>query len=61
MSNALIMRITLTLPDEYSVEVVSMAISEKRKVAQMASILIQQAIKERNRKKKKDDKGGNPE
>lgn len=47
-------RITVTIPDELGEEIKECAAKDKRKLASMAAILLEQAIKERNRKKKKD-------
>lgn len=43
-----------TVDDEIFVEVHAMALKERRSVSEMTAILIRNAVKERNRKKKKD-------
>lgn len=48
------MRITVTVSDEVGAEVEIIAAREKHTTSRMAAILLEQAIKERNRKKKKD-------
>lgn len=49
------MRITLTVADDIGAEVKAIAAREKHTTSRMAAILLEQAIKERNRKKKKDE------
>lgn len=46
-------RITVTIADELGKEVEELAVKDNRKIASMAAILLAQAVKERNRKKKK--------
>ena len=53
------LRVTATLGEELGRHLDELAAKEKRTPAKMATILIEQAIKERNRKKKKDDTGDN--
>jgi hypothetical protein len=47
-------RITVTIDEELYMSIVEMADKDKRKIASMAAILIDRAVKEVNRKKKKD-------
>lgn len=47
-----VIRITVTVSEELGTEIQELAVKEKRKPASMAAILLEQAIKERNRKKK---------
>ena len=61
-----VIRITVTVSEELGTEIQELAVKEKRKPASMAAILLEQAIKERNRKKKtvssgSDSKEGNTE
>ena len=49
-------RISIPLSGELEKEIADLAAKEKRKVAPMAVLLLQQAIRERNRKKKKGEK-----
>lgn len=51
-----VIRITVTLTEELGKEIQELAAKDKRKLASMAAILLEQAVKERNRKKKKDAK-----
>lgn len=51
-----VIRITVTLTEQLGIEIQELAVKEKRKPASMAAILLEQAVKERNRKKKKDAK-----
>lgn len=54
-------RITVTLEEELYMDIVELAAKDKRKLASMAALLLDRQVKEINRKKKKDDKGSNPE
>ena len=47
-------RITVTIPDELGKEIEELAAKEKRKLASMAAILLERALKVTNNKKKKD-------
>jgi predicted transcriptional regulator len=47
------MRITLTVSDEMGAEVQAIAAREKHTTSRMAAILLEQAIKERERSRKK--------
>lgn len=44
-------RITVTLEESLYMDIAELAVKDNRKIASMAAILLQQAIKERNRKK----------
>lgn len=45
-------RITVTIPDELGKEIEELAAKEKRKLASMAAILLERAVKVTNNKKK---------
>lgn len=47
-------RITVTLDEGLYMDIVDLAAKDNRKIASMAAILLAQAVKERNRKKKKE-------
>ena len=49
-------RITVTLKEGLYMDIVELAFNDKRKLASMAAILLQQAVKERNRKKKSNER-----
>lgn len=48
------MRTTISISDNIDADLKALAVKEKRSVSSMAAILLEAAIKERNRKKKKD-------
>ena len=54
-------QVSSTLDLELYGEIKDLAEKESRSISSMVAILLAQAVKERNRKKKKDGTGSNPE
>jgi len=48
-----VIRITVTLPEELGKDIQELAAKDKRKLASMATLLLDRQVKEINRKKKK--------
>jgi len=52
-STMTVIRITVTLPEELGKDIQELAAKDKRKLASMATLLLDRQVKEINRKKKK--------